>query len=36
MSKFQKHVANSYCYMLVCVDDEFSKTFKSQMGEDAA
>ena len=36
MSKFQKHVANSYCYMLVCVDDEFNKTFKSQMGEDAA
>ena len=29
-----KHVACSYGYKLVCVDDKFSKTFKSYLGED--
>ena len=26
-NKYQKHVAYSYRYKLVCVDDNFSKTF---------
>ena len=30
----QKHVAFRYGYKLVCVDDKFSKTFKSYSGED--
>ena len=34
-NKFQKHVACSYGYKLVCVDDKFSKPFKSFLGEDA-
>ena len=34
-SKYQKHVACSYGYKLVCVDDKFSKPFKSYLGEDA-
>ena len=29
-----KHVACSYGYKLVCVDDKFSKPFKSYLGED--
>ena len=33
--KYQKHVAWSYGYKLVCVDDKFSKLFKSYIGEDA-
>ena len=33
--KYQKHVAWSYGYNLVCVDDKFSKPFKSYLGEDA-
>ena len=24
-SKYQKHIASSYAYKLVCVDDKFSK-----------
>ena len=32
---YQKHVACSYGYKLVCVDDKFSKPFKSYLGEDA-
>ena len=32
--KYQKHVACSYNYKLVCVDDKFSKRFKSYLGED--
>ena len=28
-NKYQKHVACSYGYKLVCVDDKFSKPFKS-------
>ena len=35
-NKYQKHVASSYVYKLVCVDDKFSKPFKSYLGEDAA
>ena len=35
-NKYQKHVACSYGYKLVCVDDKFSKPFKSYLGEDAA
>ena len=34
-NKYQKHVAFSYGYELVCVDDKFSKPFKSYLGEDA-
>ena len=32
-NKYQKHVACSCGYKLVCVDDKFSKTFKSYLGE---
>ena len=31
----QKHVACSYGYKLVCVNDKFSKPFKSYLGKDA-
>ena len=34
-NKYQKHVACSYGYKLVCVDDKYSKPFKSYLGEDA-
>ena len=34
-NKYQKHVACSYGYKLVCVDDKFSKPFRSYLGEDA-
>ena len=34
-NKYQKHVACSYGYKLVCVDDKFSKPFKSYLGENA-
>ena len=34
-NKYQKHVACSYGYKLVCVDDKFSKPFKSYLVEDA-
>ena len=33
--KYQKHVACSYVYKLVCADDKFSKPFKSYLGKDA-
>ena len=32
-NKYQKHVACSYGYKLVCVDDKFSKPFKSYLGK---
>ena len=32
---FQKHVACSYGYKLLCVDDRVSKSFKSYFREDA-
>ena len=28
-NKYQKHIACSYGYKLVCVDDKFSKPFKT-------
>ena len=33
-NKYQKHVASSYCYKQVRVDDKFSKLFKSYLNED--
>ena len=33
-SKYQKHVACSYGYKLVCVDSKISKSFNSYLGED--
>ena len=33
-NKYQENVACSYGYKLVCIDDKFSKPFKSQLGED--
>ena len=33
-SKYQKHIAFSYGYKLVCVDDKFSKPFKTYLGKD--
>ena len=33
--KYQKHVAYIYGYKLVCVDDKFSKPFKSYLDKDA-
>ena len=32
-NKYQKHVAYSYEYKLICIDDKFSKPFKSYLGE---
>ena len=34
-NKYQKHVACSYGYKLVCVDHKFSKSFKLYLGKDA-
>ena len=34
-NKYQKHVACSYGYKLVCVGNKFSNPFKSYLGEDA-
>ena len=34
-NKYKKHAACSYGCKLVCVDDKFSKTFKSYSGKDA-
>ena len=33
--KYLKHVASSDGYKIVCVDDKFSKPFKSYLGKDA-
>ena len=33
--KYQKHIACIYGYKLVCVDDKFSKPFKTYLGEDS-
>ena len=33
-NKYQKHIACSYGYKLVCVHDKFSKPFKAYIGED--
>ena len=35
MNNYQKNVACSFGCKLVCVDNEFSKPFKSYLGEDA-
>ena len=32
--RYQKYVACSYGYKLVCLDDKFSKPFKPYIGED--
>ena len=34
-SKYQKYIAGSYGYKLVCVDNKFRKSFKIYLGEDA-
>ena len=34
-NKYQKHIPCSYGYKLVCVNDKFSKPFKSSLGKDA-
>ena len=34
VNKYEKNVACSYGYKLVCVDDKFSKPFKSYLDED--
>ena len=34
-NKYQKHVACSYGYKLVCVDGQFSNPFKSYLGKDS-
>ena len=34
-SKYQKRIACSYGYKLVCVDDKFSKPFKTYFDKDA-
>ena len=34
-NKYQKHIACSYGYKLVCVDDTFRKPVKSYLGKDA-
>ena len=34
-NEYQKHVACSYGYNIVCVDNKFSKRFKSYLGENA-
>ena len=33
--KCQKHIACCYVYKLVCVEDKFSKPFKTYLGKDA-
>ena len=35
-NKYQKHIACSYGYKLVCVEDKFNKLFKTYLGRDAA
>ena len=31
--KYQKHIACSYSYKIVCVDDKFSQSFKTYLGK---
>ena len=33
-NKYQKHIACSYAYKLVCVDDKFIKPFKTYLDKD--
>ena len=35
MNKYQKHIACSYGYKLICVDDKFSMFFKTYLDKDA-
>ena len=35
MNKYQKHIASSSEYKLVCVDDKFSKAFKPYSAKNA-
>ena len=35
MNKYQKHFACSYGYKLVCVNDKFSKPFKTYLRKDS-
>ena len=34
-NKYQKHIASSCGYKLLCVDDKFSKPLKTYLGEGA-
>ena len=34
-NRYQKHIASSYEYKLVCVDDKFSKSFKIYLTKEA-
>ena len=34
LHKYQKYIACSHVYKLVCVDEKFGKSFKSYLGED--
>ena len=34
VKKYQKYLACSYGYKLICVDDKFNKPFKSYLGKD--
>ena len=34
INKYEKHIACSYGYKLVCADDKFSKPFKTYLGKD--
>ena len=35
MNKYQKHIACSYDYKLICVDVKFGEPFKTYLGKDA-
>ena len=34
LNKYQKHIACSYGYKSVCIDDKFNKPFRIYLGED--
>ena len=34
-NKYQKHIACSYGYKLVCVDDKIDESFKTYLGKDS-
>ena len=34
-NKYQKHIACSYGYQLVCVDDKIDESFKTYLGKDS-
>ena len=36
INKYQKHIACSYCYQIVCLDHKFIKPFKTYLDENAA